>query len=224
MSKNTEFTLFPIVRQGYRPDEPFTKAGNITDSGSTDVTLSIEGTGPDGTTTEDVETTIDIYGPGEVTALDTDQIVRMEPEPATTEFPPNYFPLVEFDSPYLPWQFSPERADDQGRNRPWLCLVVVPREPTELEPPGTGALPVLQTSVDQLPDPAETWAWAHAQLVGDGNPEGEFASRSTRTVSRLLCPRNLSPKTKYRACIVPTFEPGRRAGLGMEPDDGGSTV
>jgi len=224
MNDGTDFTLFPTVRQGYRPDSEFSADGSVSGSGTAEVTLSVEGEGPAGTTTEEVAMELDVYGPGEVTAIDTDQIVRMEPEPATTEFPPNHFPIVEFDSPQLPWLFSPERADDRGRNRPWLCLVVVPREASGIEPPGTGALPVLETPVAELPDPGETWAWAHAQLVGGADYEAEFSGSSTRTVSRLVCPRNLTPKTAYRACIVPTFEPGRRAGLGLDPDAGSGTT
>ena len=41
------------------------------------------------------------------------------------------------------------------------------------------------------------------------------------TVSRLLCPRRLDPATDYLACVVPAFELGRKAGLGLpiEPAD-----
>jgi hypothetical protein len=35
------------------------------------------------------------------------------------------------------------------------------------------------------------------------------------TVSRLLCPRRLDPVTAYLACVVPAFELGRKAGLGL---------
>ena len=35
------------------------------------------------------------------------------------------------------------------------------------------------------------------------------------TVSRLLCPRRLDPLTEYLACVVPAFELGRKAGLGL---------
>jgi hypothetical protein len=226
MSEQTNYRLFPTVREGYRPDEPFeTEADDVPGAGAAQVTLSVKGKGKDGPQTKDVTTTLNVYGPGEVTALDTDQVVRMEPEPSTTEFPPNYFPIVEFDNPRLPWQFSPERADDQGRNHPWFCLVVVERKQTELKPPGTGPLPVLETSTGQLPDPSESWAWAHAQLTGEASAQSAFQRRSTKTVARLICPRNLDPQTQYRACVVPTFEPGRRAGLGLEPyQDGRNTI
>jgi hypothetical protein len=217
--KQTSYEFYPVVRQGYRPDSTFsTGTPDLTDSGGTDVSLDITGKGEAGTTTKQAGVALSVYGPGEVTNLDTDQIARLEPEPDTTDFSPNYFPLVEFDSPQLPWLFSPQRADDQGRNRPWLCLVVVPTAELTFEPAGTGPCPALETAASQLPDAAESWAWAHAQLVGSDSPEAAFGSNSTATVSRLLCPRNLDPQTSYRACVVPTFEAGRRAGLGLDPE------
>ena len=35
--------------------------------------------------------------------------------------------------------------------------------------------------------------------------------------SRILCPRKLEPKTGYHAFLVPAFESGRLAGLGLDP-------
>ena len=35
------------------------------------------------------------------------------------------------------------------------------------------------------------------------------------SLSRLVCPRLLTPNTDYLACVVPTFELGRKAGLGL---------
>ncbi len=218
MNGQGNFTLVPTVRLGYRPGSEFTKGSSLPDNaGTVDVTLTVKGEGEAGTKMRDANVSLRTYGPGEVTNLDADQIVRMEPEPDTTAFPPNYFPLVEFDDPRLPWLFSPEKADDAGRTRPWLCLVAVPESASTIQPPGAGPLSVLETTGTELPDAGESWAWAHAQHVGPGDPESAFASRSRATKSRLLCPRNLSPKTTYRACVVPIFEPGRRAGLGLDP-------
>jgi hypothetical protein len=216
--KHTSYEFYPVVRQGYRPESTFsTGTTELTDAGTARVALDVTGNGSAGTKTTQTGVDLSIHGPGEVTNLDSAQIARMEPEPETTDFSPNYFPLVEFDSPQLPWLFSPQRADDQGRNRPWLSLVVVPTAQLRFEPAGSGPCPVVETAAAQLPDAAESWAWAHAQLVGPDSPGSAFGSNSTATVSRLLCPRNLAPETKYRACVVPTFEPGRRAGLGLEP-------
>ena len=38
-----------------------------------------------------------------------------------------------------------------------------------------------------------------------------------RNLSRLVCGRLLAEQTDYLACVVPTFESGRRAGLGQDP-------
>ncbi|SLM47439.1 protein of unknown function [Nitrospira japonica] len=50
-------------------------------------------------------TELRLYGPGDVTALDPSQIVRMEPRPHTTTFESNLFPHIEFDRP-APSQIS----------------------------------------------------------------------------------------------------------------------
>ncbi|PSQ45301.1 hypothetical protein BRD17_01765 [Halobacteriales archaeon SW_7_68_16] len=226
MTKWADFSFYPVVRDGYRPGTEFDPdATTVGDANRARIDLELTATGPAGSTTERPGVDLTLYGPGEVTNVDADQVVRVEPEPETGAFPPNYFPLVEFDSPQLPWVFSPERADDAGRTRPWLCLVVVPVDAVTYSPSGTGPLPVLETPTDQLPPVEQSWAWAHAQVVGNHDPDSVFATDSTRTTSRLLCPRNLAPQTAYRACVVPTFEPGRRAGLGLDPyPDGRSTI
>ena len=92
-----------------------------------------------------VEKSVRLYGPGEVTGIDPQQVVRLEPQPRTSDFEPNYFPFIEFDRPDFPWLFSPAKADGQGRLRPWLVLVVVRRQPgVELRPAGDTPLPVLE--------------------------------------------------------------------------------
>src|SRR5689334_10948028 len=48
-----------------------------------------------------------LYGPGEITAIDTQQVVRVEPKHGTTDFEPNYFAGIEFDRPDFPWLFTP---------------------------------------------------------------------------------------------------------------------
>ena len=68
-----------------------------------------------------VSKTARLHGPGDIAGIDPLQIVRVEPRPATPDFEPNYFPLIEFDRPDFPWLFSPLKADGQGRLRPWLC-------------------------------------------------------------------------------------------------------
>jgi hypothetical protein len=185
----------------------------------------------------EVDVDIRMFGPGDVSGIDREQVVRVHPEPGTQRMPSNYFPHVEFMRPDLPWLFSPERADGEGRARPWLALVIVERSDATVQAGGTAPLERLEVTQTQLPPQSELWAWAHTQVnhypeQGRGEPpyhvDDQTAARLFTTpnadaVSRLICPRRLDEQTEYLAAIVPTFEPGRRAGLGQEPYPGEGT-
>lgn len=173
---------------------------------------------------EDVAVTARLHGPGDVVSIDTRMVVRTDPPHLASEFEPNYFPLVEFDRPDVPWMFTPATGDGQGRLRPWIVLVAVRRQPgISIDVDPASRRPVLRIATPaspraELPDLTESWAWAHAQVVdpGTGVPLDELlAADSTQNCSRLVCPRRLHPDTSYVACVVPAFEIGRRAGLGL---------
>jgi hypothetical protein len=181
---------------------------------------------------QDVSVTVGVLGPGEVTGLDRQQVVRTEPKAGTATFEPNYLAAIEFDRPDLPWLFTPAKAGTDGKLRPWLCLVVVKKQPgVSLRPDRSAPLPILEIGAparpgDELPDLAESWAWAHAQISAAQNATPAeltqiLATRPELSVSRLLCPRLLQPLTDYLACLVPSFEPGRKAGLNLpvQPTD-----
>jgi len=238
--KYTNYEFYPSVRQGYRPSTAFAEGRHETPvSGRNTLGVTLDVQGHDGSGWQSAsefegaqQPSLDVtlYGPGDVTGVDHDQVVRVEPSEGATNFPPNYFPLVEFDSPDLPWMFSPEYASDEsegkGSTRPWMTLVVVDRSRSEITQAGDRPVPTLTTPADELPDPDEAWAWAHAQVVGDATTSDPdelaetFRSGGSTVTSRLLCPRNLSADTSYYACVVPTFEPGRRTGLGTQPYEG----
>lgn len=175
--------------------------------------------------TEEVTQTLRFYGPGDVARLDGRQIIRREPRPGTSDFEPNYFPLVEFDAPELPWLFSPEPSDT--RVRPWLVLVVVRRELAQIAVDPKRPLPWLSLAAsdarDELPDLLESWAWAHVQIAGSSTTPGEALDgrQPELTLSRLLCPRRLQPQQTYIACLVPAYRAGVQAGRG-EPVDAGA--
>ena len=165
-----------------------------------------------------------LYGPADVTAIDPRQIVRVQPRHLTTNFESNFFPLIEFDRPDFPWLFTPAKPGAGERLRPWICLVVVRQRPSvTLGRTETSPLSVLEFTspvADDLPDLDESWAWAHAQVVGsttDTVPtlKSAIENAPARTVSRLMCPRRLDPDVAYIACVVPAFEVGRKAALGF---------
>ena len=173
--------------------------------------------------TPDVSVTAQLYGPGDVTGIDPQQVVRTEPRAMTSNFEPNLFPAIEFDRPDFPWLFTPLSEGANEQLRPWLVLVVVKKQDgVTLNSQPSAPLPVLAIKTparpsEELPDLREAHAWTHAQVTVDGTTDVATAlhSRPERTVSRLLCPRRLEPNTTYLACVVPAFAVGRDTGLGL---------
>ena len=165
-----------------------------------------------------------LIGPGDVVGLDPKQIIRSDPPPGANEAAPNFFACVEFDRPDVPWMLTPaapaealpSAADARRGLRPWLCLVVLTDRP--LAPPSTARpLPQLVARTDELPDLETAWLWAHAQVLTETGDDlrAVIAGQPARTLSRLVSPRRLEPATHYLACVVPTFDAGRCAGLGL---------
>ncbi|MBN8510959.1 MAG: hypothetical protein J0L57_20400, partial [Burkholderiales bacterium] len=212
--------FLPWVRQGLaaRLATPDPLSGALPAQAPLGVTLAVNGV-------DAPPMAVRLFGPGDVLGIDARQVVRTEPPADTIDYEANDLAAVEFDNPDLPWLFTPAGADAQGRLRPWIVLVVVRRQDgVRLRPPRDEPLPVLEIAAPalpaaELPDLAESWAWAHAQLATrEGATEADLrnvlATRPELSVGRLLSPRLLTPFTDYIACVVPAFDSGRRAGLG----------
>lgn len=168
---------------------------------------------------------LSVYGPGDVIGVDPRLIVRTDPRAYSTDVEPNYFTAIEFDPPDFPWLFTPGKAAANNQLRPWCVLVVVdlsivaaPRAQAG-KPLPTITVPGSATS--ELPDLAESWAWAHTQVVapaGALDVPAALASRPEANVSRIVSPRRLEPGKRYAACLVPAFDAGVARGLGDVPD------
>jgi hypothetical protein len=179
----------------------------------------------------DVDLTLRLFGPGDVLGIDPGQVVRTEPRDQTKDFIPNYLPAVQLARPDLPWLFTPAATAAQDRLRPWIVLVVVEvQDGVTLTFGRARSVPVLTISgpaipASELPPLEDSWAWAHiqvsGQLGGGRTLESVLATEPHNVCSRLLCPRKLEPERRYIACVVPAFEAGRLAGLGV-PDDAGT--
>ena len=223
---SANYVFLPWVRQGAASgiQTPDSLDANQAGVVSVPVKLGINNT-------DDIDRQVRLYGPGDVTGIDPQQVVRTEPRHQATDFEPNYFPAIEFDRPDFPWLFTPAQANADGNLRPWLCLVVVRKQDGVTLRAGRNLLlPVLEINPparfeNELPDLSDSWAWAHAQVAGSrrdaGSLQQSLGGDPALTVSRLLCPRRLDPLTEYLACVVPAFELGRKAGLGLpvQPDD-----
>src|SRR5262245_13469134 len=167
-----------------------------------------------------------LRGPADVIGIDRHQVVRTDPRPNTSDFEPNCFPSIEFDRADFPWLFTPAKANPTGQLRPWLCLVVVRQQDgVQLTSVPDAPLPQLRIAAPakpfiELPDLKDSSAWAHGQAAADSTVDSNAVGAALNgaphlSLSRLVCPRLLTPNTDYLACVVPTFALGVKAGLGQ---------
>jgi len=160
---------------------------------------------------------VELFGPGDVTAIDPRMVIRTEPRQFTVNFEPNYLCGIDFDSPDFPWLFTPA-APNGDRWHPWVALIVLKLN-TEFQIPkvAPNPLPVVDVSnISALQDLTVSWNWAHVQVSGDDSLSDNMAKTPGNVTSRLLCPRRLDPETSYSAFLVPAFQIGVQIGLGND--------
>jgi hypothetical protein len=176
--------------------------------------LSVEQAGT--STATPISMPVELFGPGDVIGLDPRHVIKTEPRDRTVNFEPNYLCGIEFDSPDLPWLFTPA-APAGDRLRPWLALVALKPDEFDLPKVAPHPLPALDVlKIAALQDLADSWSWAHVQVSGDAALADALSNAPGNVISRLLCPRRLDPETSYTAFLVPAFEIGRQAGLGQD--------
>ena len=174
--------------------------------------------------------TLTVYGPGDVMGVDPRVVVRTDPRPHSIDVEPNYLPLDRVRSAGLALAVH---AGHERTGRPAAAVVRAGRRRprrrrTAAGPAGTAAARPRGAAgrlvATELPDLAESWAWAHTQVVApDGeDPGAELGTRPAMNVSRLLAPRRLRTRRRYAACLVPAFDAGVVRGLGGEPDESGT--
>ncbi|RAY12576.1 hypothetical protein DPM19_23525 [Actinomadura craniellae] len=241
MSANA-YSFLPWLRTGIATK--ITADPGTADRASITVTLRLTGEAIAGgqLPPRDVEQQVQIYGPGDVIGVDPRAISRTEPAPWVTNVEPNYLAHLEFYDEDFPWRYSPAVPDGTTRRlAPWLALVVLAAGEG---PDGAGAeftegvLPDRPLPFIAVTDPAATLppadqlgAWAHVHVNGGldaavatddlsaalPNLDGVLRHNADNACSRLMCPRRLDPDTGYHAFLVPAFETGRLAGLGLDP-------
>ncbi|MCQ9131155.1 hypothetical protein [Streptomyces hilarionis] len=157
---------------------------------------------------------LSVVGPESVIGVDPGLFGRRTPAPGVTDAVANDLVSVDVSAVDLPWRFTARAADEQGRLRPWMVLVVVEASTGRLQP---GApLPVLLTRRRELPDLSESWAWAHVQsAVADPADAGAVPGSD---IARLVCPRRLTAGRPYIAAVVPAFGAGVAVGTGADVD------
>jgi hypothetical protein len=215
-TQNAKFGFRPWVRRGVatvagQPDGP-----SPPDRVALDVTLSVQAEGGSAAPPQTPQMTVHVYGPGDVIGIDPRHVIRTEPRDSTMNFEPNYLAGIEFDYPDLPWLFTPALPNGD-RLRPFIALIVLKASEYTTADVPPNPLPAIDVqSMTALQPLDDAWNWGHAQVSGDGDLTTTISSNPAAVISRLLCPRRLDPETGYTAFLVPAFEIGRQAGLGMD--------
>lgn len=186
-----------------------------------------------------VQKVVKVQGPGDVLGVNSKSIIRVHPKRGVANFETNNLCYVEFYEEDLPWRFTPAKAVG-NKLRPWLTLIVLKENEFEKSTGGTPT-PFINITNDALPkafcNEKDTFALAHVHVLEDlgDNPAnaasqlaGKLAKNPDLALSRVLCPRKLEYTTPnpsldfdpnvYHAFLIPAFETGRLAGLGLDTE------
>jgi hypothetical protein len=193
-----------------------------------------------GSDDEVVKHDISLFGPGDIVGIDRRAVVKVEPRDWVTNFESNYLPYIDFYDEDFPWRYTPAAANvAKHRLRPWITLVVLEEQVEFHEGKDRAGKPLpyfeLAAGVDAakiFPRADELWAWAHVHVNVDLSANGDpaiggaldklratLAQNPDLAYARLMCPRQLEPNKSYHAFVIPTFESGRLAGLGLPVPD-----
>ncbi|MBN1274414.1 MAG: hypothetical protein JXB26_19300 [Candidatus Aminicenantes bacterium] len=227
-----KYSFLPWLRQGIANNiKTNPAAGTI--RASIKVKLNVK---TDTGLAQDLETSIQLIGPGDIIGISQDAIIRAEPRNWITDFEPNYLPFIEFYDEDFPWRYSPMPSDSvKHRITPWITLAALKETEFTDSKALSGPLPFFETEDDAaqvFPPSSQLWAWAHVHVnsnlveneAGDSlnvnqsvnELENLLESNPDIAYSRLMVPRRLEPKTGYHCFLIPSFESGRRAGLGLD--------
>lgn len=231
------YTFLPWLRQGLSNSITQDEAtANTALRASIDVHLTLRATGISAAVPDTpVDRAVALFGPGDVLGIERRAIIKTEPRDWITNFEPNYLAHIEFYDEDFPWRYTPAHADrTTHRHRPWIALVVL-AEGEFSDGNATGKpLPFIDIAdLAALPAKEELWAWAHVHanrnlgandtvIINDDGAaiaaalEGVLAQNPDLAYSRIICPRELEANKAYHAFLLPTFETGRVAGLGLD--------
>ncbi len=240
MSTPATYSFLPWLRQGIA--NTITAADNdpsVKTRASIQVQLQLAGDPVGGASelSETISQAVSLYGPGDIVGIDARAVIRTEPRQWITNFEPNYLAAVEFYHEDFLWRYTPAAPDGSGLQlRPWITLIVLQKSEFQDGPNAPGQpLPYITVSDTSVFPPAdELWAWSHVHFnqsvaaspdevvspdMGAVLPQVQniIASNPDLAYARIVCPRQLDENTVYYGFVIPTFETGRLAGLGLDP-------
>lgn len=233
------YSFLPLLRQGIANN---IKTQDLDSSvkvrASVNIALTLKGEGIGGTETESISKNVALYGPGDIIGIESKAIIKTEPRNWITNFEPNYLPCIDFYDEDFPWRYTPAAPDTVlGRLRPWIMLVVLKKEDEFTDGKNIADKPLPYINVPDagnvFPLADQLWAWAHVHINEDiVKLEDDIENNDLNSVlprfrevlnrnpdlaySRIVCPRKLAANTPYHAFLIPVYEGGRLAGLGLE--------
>ncbi|HEX8656227.1 MAG TPA: hypothetical protein VF690_01760, partial [Hymenobacter sp.] len=171
----------------------------------------------------DTTLTVELNGPGDVVGINRAAILRTIPSDEEQRFSPLQLAGVEFREEDFPWRYSPAAVNN--RSRPWCFVLALEESEFRARPQGTAPLASIEVQQGNLfPEADKLWLWAHVQAnqVFGTSPEevntflqGLLQQNPGLAFSRVFSSRRLKPNTRYRGVLLPSFESGRLAGLGL---------
>lgn len=203
------------------------------------VTTKVRATKADVSQTHTITKVVKVQGPGDVLGVNSKSIIRVHPKKGVANFETNNLCYLEFYEEDLPWRFTPAKPVG-NKLRPWLALIALRENEFEKSTGGTPT-PFITISNDALAEvfcnEKDTYALAHVHVLEDlgdspSDPEVQLSQKLSKNpdlaLSRLLCARKLEytqPSTSldydpnvYHAFLIPAFETGRLAGLGLDTE------
>jgi len=233
------YSFLPWLRQGIANN---IKTQDLDSSvkvrAAVNIALTLKGEGIDATETETISRDVALFGPGDIIGIQSKAIIKTEPRDWITNFEPNYLPYIDFYDEDFPWRYTPAAPNTGlGRLRPWIMLVVLKEDEFKDGKNITNKpLPYIDVpnAGDLFPPADQLWAWAHVHINEDIiKLEDDIENNDLNSVlprfrdvlnknpdlaySRIVCPRKLAANTPYHAFLIPVFESGRMAGLGLDP-------
>ena len=217
------YTFLPFLRRGI-----VGLANANTEKNRLIVPLRLQVIGEGEAPTVPIERNTQLYGPGDVTGLNFQAIIRTVPRAGVRDFEANFLAAIEFYDEDFLWRYSPMLHDTAGKIQPWLWLTVMEESEYLRLQGGKNQLPAIEIMSDAVrsafpnPDTAAAWAHVHLNFKPEGatpkalglNIQQKLDSDPNLGCSRLVCPRRLKPNVRYTAFLLPAFEKGRLAGLG----------
>jgi hypothetical protein len=228
-----EYSFLPWVRRGIA--NQIKSGAGASSRAKIPVTLTLKG--GENTTLNLPQKEIQLVGPGDIIGINPLMVVRTEPKNWITNFEPNYLPFIEFYDEDFPWRYTPENPTIDHRLTPWVTLMVLKENEFERvnipnRPLNSVKLTSKAKNSEIFPPNNELWAWAHVHLnesLSNNNHvpdldslENILKNNPDKGISRIFSPRKLSPETPYYAFLIPTYDIGRKAGIGIEVKDNDS--